>query len=332
MQPGESSNLIITGFMGTGKSSIGRRVARNLGLRFLDMDSEIERRSGKSILAMFAEQGESAFRAMEARLCQELSARRGWVIATGGGALVDPANREMMMASGSVICLTCSTEEIMRRLRIGREEGPTDRPLLNTDKPEAEIEKLLALRRSAYAAIPWQVDTTDLSISEVVQKVIELAQSISIPVHALGSTYEIHIGDELLDQIGNLLYSIGLYEGGRVALVSNTVVMPLYGARVERALRTANLEPFSCCIPDGEKHKTLETVATLYDQFLAAGLDRGGTVLALGGGVTGDIAGFAAASFLRGVRFVQVPTTLLAMVDASVGGKTGSTSPRARIW
>jgi 3-dehydroquinate synthase len=90
------------------------------------------------------------------------------------------------------------------------------------------------------------------------------------------------------------------------------------------------LQPFVCLIPDGEQHKTLDTAASLYEQFLAGGLDRSGGVLSLGGGVTGDIAGFAAASFMRGVRFVQVPTTLLSMVDASVGGKTGVDLPQGK--
>jgi 3-dehydroquinate synthase len=115
-----------------------------------------------------------------------------------------------------------------------------------------------------------------------------------------------------------------------VALVSSDVVAPLYAASVEAALRATELMPFTCIIPDGESHKTLGTVASLYDQFLAGGLDRSGVVLSLGGGVTGDIAGFAAASFMRGVRFAQVPTTVVSMVDASVGGKTGVDLPQGK--
>ena len=333
MQSGASNNLILTGFMGTGKSSVGRRAAKALGRPFVDMDAEIERRAGKTIPAIFAEDGEPAFRELEAALCQELSAQRGWVIATGGGALVDLVNRSAMMESGPVICLNCNPDEIVRRLGIGREgreAGPADRPLLDTANPGAEIARLLAARRDAYAAIPWQVDTTQLSIDEVVQNAIQVARTITLSVQPPGAGYEIHIGDGLLAHVGGMLRAAGVPEGGRVALVSNTVVMPLYGSRVERSLRAAGLHPFSCCIPDGEGHKTLNTVAALYDQFLGGRLDRGGTVLALGGGVTGDIAGFAAASFMRGVRFAQVPTTLLAMVDASVGGKTGVDLPQGK--
>jgi 3-dehydroquinate synthase len=130
--------------------------------------------------------------------------------------------------------------------------------------------------------------------------------------------------------VGGALRATGVPEGTSVAVVSNPTVAPLYGAQVETSLRSAGLQPFVCSIPDGEQHKTLATIATLYDQFLAGGLDRSGTVLSLGGGVTGDVAGLAAATFMRGVRFAQVPTTLLAMVDASVGAKTGVDLPQGK--
>jgi shikimate kinase/3-dehydroquinate synthase len=158
---------------------------------------------------------------------------------------------------------------------------------------------------------------------------IEIARAITLPVRYPGGEYAIHVGDGLLAHVGRALRAAGV-PAGRVAVVSNPVVAPLYSAQVEEALRTTGFRPFSCSVPDGEQHKTLGSVAALYAQFLDGGLDRGGTVLALGGGVTGDVAGFAAASFMRGVRFVQVPTTLLAMVDSSVGGKTGVDLPQGK--
>ncbi len=145
-----------------------------------------------------------------------------------------------------------------------------------------------------------------------------------------GGVYPIHLGDGLLAQAGSALRAAGAPAGSQVALVSNPVVAPLYGDQVQQALRAAGLHPFPCTVPDGEAHKTLATVADLYRQLLAGQLGRGDTVLALGGGVTGDLAGFAAATFMRGVRFAQLPTTLLAMVDASVGGKTGVDLPEGK--
>jgi 3-dehydroquinate synthase len=321
------SNLILTGFMGTGKTEVGREVARRLGRPFVDMDAEIKARAGKSIRRLFAEEGEVTFRQMEAALCQELSSPTGRVIATGGGALVDPANRAAVMRGGTVVCLTCDGGEILRRVSAGY---AGDRPLLVVVAPRTEIEQLLALRRPAYAAIPWQVDTTALSVAEVVEQVIGFAEVVTLTASFPGGEYPIHVGEGLLAHIGGALRAVGAPAGSSVAVVSNPVVAPLYAARVEASLRSAGFQPFPCSLPDGEPHKTLNTIAALYEQFLAGGLDRGGTVLSLGGGVTGDLAGFAAATYQRGVRLVQVPTTLLAMVDASVGGKVGVDLPQGK--
>ncbi len=320
------SSIILTGFMGTGKTTVGREVARRLDRPFVDMDAEIEARAGKPVPRIFAEDGEAAFRQMEAALCKELGARDGLVIATGGGALIDPANRAAM-GSGVIVCLTCTVDETLRRVR---KSGRPARPLLDVTDPRAEIERLLESRRVAYGAIPWQIDSTGLSVAEVAARVVDISNVITLPVRYPGGEYPIHIGTGLLAHVGGALRAAGVPPGSRVAIVSNPVVAPLYGAQVEDALRTAGFVPFACSMPDGEQHKTLATVAALYDQFLAHGLDRSGTVLSLGGGVTGDVAGFAAATFMRGVRFAQVPTTLLAMVDASVGAKTGVDLPQGK--
>lgn len=317
-------NIVVTGFMGTGKTSVGAEAARRLGRKFVDMDAEIEKRMGKPIPRIFAEDGERTFRWMEATLCQELSARQGLVIATGGGTLVASDSRARMMASGVVICLTCAVDEVLRRVNEG------NRPLLDVADPRAEVERLLAERRHAYAVIPWQIDTTALSVEEVVERVVELAETVTLSVRYPGGTYPIHVGAGLLAHIGGALRAAGAPEGSSVAVVSNPIVAPLYGEQTVQALRRAGFRPVACSIPDGEQHKTLATVAALYDQFLAGGLSRGDTVLSLGGGVTGDVAGFAAASFMRGVRFAQAPTTLLAMVDASVGGKSGVDLPQGK--
>ena len=186
------------------------------------------------------------------------------------------------------------------------------------------------MRRQAYAAIPWQVDTTGLSMDEVAESVMALAGTVTLLVRHPGGEYPIHIGHGLLPHIGEALRKVGVAEGSRVAIVTNPTVAPLYGSQIEASLRAAGLQPFICSVADGEQHKTLASVTALYEQFLANGLDRSSTVLSLGGGVIGDVAGFAAATFMRGLRFVQVPTTLLAMTDASVGGKTGVDLPQGK--
>ncbi|MBI4996399.1 MAG: iron-containing alcohol dehydrogenase, partial [Rhodocyclales bacterium] len=136
--------------------------------------------------------------------------------------------------------------------------------------------------------------------------------------------YDIHIGPNLLGAGRSI---VDLLPSGRVAIVSNTVVAPLYLARLTEPLRAAGVRVTEIIVPDGESHKNWETLNAIFDALLADRCDRTTTVLALGGGVVGDLAGFAAATYQRGVPFIQVPTTVLAQVDSSVGGKTGINHP-----
>ena len=344
------TNIILTGFMGTGKTTVGQIVAQRLNRPFVDMDAEIERRMGKAISRIFAEDGETAFRHIEAALCQYLGAGDNHVIATGGGALVNPANRAAMQPSGVLICLDATPEEIMRRVgrkgasrraltsrqrrapasRQGVSRHAPTRPLLDVADPTARITELLAARYDAYAAIPWHINTTGRDVDAVAAQILTLADTRTLSVQHPGGSYDIHIGHGLLTHLGSALRAAGTGDNTAIAIVTNTVVGPLYAAQVEAALQDAGYQSFTCTLPDGEQHKTLDTVRTLYEQFLDHRFDRSGTVLGLGGGVTGDIAGFAAATFMRGTRFAQVPTSLLAMTDASVGGKTGVDLPQGK--
>jgi len=316
------ANLIITGFMGTGKSEVGLEIARRLGREFVDMDTLIEQQAGMTIPEIFAQQGEGFFRQQERQLCQGLAQRRGLVIATGGGALIPEENRQALGTSGLLVCLNCDVGEILRRLAQAE-----DRPLLEVADRRERIETLLAQRREAYSRIPHQIDTTSLTVEEVAERVIELLRE-KIAVRTPTGSYEIHLGEGLLARVGELARQQGL--GDRVAVVTNPTVGDLYASTVVKSLQEAGFEPFVCQVPDGEAYKTLDTVSSLYDQFVAGGLDRYGAVLALGGGVIGDMAGFAAATYVRGVPLVQLPTTLLAMVDASVGGKVAVDHPRGK--
>ena len=133
-------------------------------------------------------------------------------------------------------------------------------------------------------------------------------------------SYPIYVGVALLARAGELLTEAGLR--GKVAVVSNPTVAQLYLDPIHQALSQAGLEVVPILVPDGEEHKNIHSLQTIYDRLIAARLERKSCVLALGGGVIGDLAGFAAATYLRGVPYVQVPTTLLAQVDSSVGGKT----------
>ena len=134
-------------------------------------------------------------------------------------------------------------------------------------------------------------------------------------------SYPIHVGENILDRLGEFLQQVGLR--GKTAVISNPMVAQLYLDPVHDALRQSGFEVTPILVPDGETHKNLSSLTTIYDGLIKARLERKSCVLALGGGVVGDLAGFAAATYLRGVPYVQVPTTLLAQVDSSVGGKTG---------
>lgn len=134
-------------------------------------------------------------------------------------------------------------------------------------------------------------------------------------------SYPVFIGEELFSKMDVLLSNYELSK--KIAIISNPTVWKFYGKQVVTSLRTAGFLPVKILIPDGEKYKNLNTVEKIYTQMLKAGIDRKGCVVAVGGGVIGDIAGFVAATYMRGIKLVQVPTTLLAQVDASIGGKTG---------
>lgn len=162
-------NIVITGFMGTGKTTVAKKVAQRLNRTFVDTDEKIVEQAGKSIPEIFAQDGEAVFRHHERRVCRFYAAQSDLVIATGGGALVDPDNRRVMMASGLVVCLTASKDAIRKRLA-----GHTGRPLFSGD-----WEALYDKRAEAYAAIPYQIDTTALKPDEVVQEIIRLWQSES---------------------------------------------------------------------------------------------------------------------------------------------------------
>lgn len=143
----------------------------------------------------------------------------------------------------------------------------------------------------------------------------------TLTIQLSSRSYDIRIGSGLLATAGLACKEIGL--SGRAAIITNTTVAPLYAPLLVSSLKNADFETYLIKIPDGEEYKTVDTLTTVYDQLLAAGIDRHDFIIALGGGVVGDLAGFAAATWLRGIPFVQMPTTLLAQVDSSVGGKTG---------
>jgi shikimate kinase len=164
-------NLVITGFMATGKSTVGRAVAKVLGMDFVDMDEVIEAQAGMAISEMFARHGEDTFREAESALARELGAREGVVIATGGGTMMRAENRAALEAKGLITCLTCAPEEVLRR--VGRD---TTRPMLKAPDRLERIKELLAIRMPVYKTLPVLIDTTGRDIAAVVAAVVKAYQ------------------------------------------------------------------------------------------------------------------------------------------------------------
>lgn len=324
-------NIVLTGFMGTGKTSVGHALAKMLNRKLVDMDTWIQARQGQTIAEIFAERGEADFRELESELARELAASENLVIATGGGALVSAENRAVF-ANAQVICLDAGVDEIVKRLN-----GAEDRPLLKTsleemltqaDAKRARIQTLLDARREAYAAIPFHVQTDRRTPDEIAREIMNHIETLEIRVQTPNGAYPIYLGESVLDRVGELLRDRKV--ASRCALVTNPTVGALYAERVLESLRAHKFAPTLIEIPDGEQYKNQDTVRDLYDQLIAAKLERRSPILALGGGVIGDTVGFAAATYLRGVPFVQIPTTLLSMVDSSIGGKVAVDHPAGK--
>ncbi len=290
--------------MGAGKSAVALALAARLGRRHVDLDARIVATSGRSIERIFADGGEPAFRALEARLAEEVLGEESAVVALGGGAVTQTPLRRRLLAEGTLVTLEARTDVLLAR--VGGGEG---RPLLQPD-PRRAMESLRARRAAVYAECHGRVDTSDLALGEVVERVASLASEVRVPVPLGEDSYVVEVGEGYRHRLEERVAGYG-----GVILVADP--------NTERYRDEPAFEACRVTLDEGEAHKTIDAVARIWDAALAYGVDRRAMVVAVGGGVVGDLTGFAAASLLRGVAFGQVPTTVLSMVDSSVGGKTG---------
>jgi len=350
-------NLVITGFSGTGKSAVAGEVARSLGWDAVDTDDEIAERAGKPIAEIFSEDGEARFREMEREEVARACRRSRTVIAIGGGAIVDRQNYDVLARSGLIVCLEARPETIYERLYSEAARGPQAevRPLLAGDDPLERIRQLKASRQPYYAGSDWTVHTDLIDVGQVADEVVrawrllqrahpglstatsndlrsspqvQAGDDVACVVETGTRSYPVFVGYGLLDDLGNKMHRVSL--SGTVIIISDDNVFTLYGERVEGILKGAGFAVHSFVVPPGEDVKSMEDVARIYDFLVRLRVQRDDVIIALGGGVVGDLAGFVAATFMRGIPWVQVPTSLIAMVDASIGGKVGVNHPEAK--
>jgi shikimate kinase/3-dehydroquinate synthase len=309
--------LVVAGYPAAGKTEAGRRAAELLGLPFVDLDHTIEKRAGRSVSDIFAGEGESTFRALEQQVVEEAAALSGTVIATGGGSVLQPGFARLVEDSVGVV-LTADLEALNERL-----SEASSRPLLARD-PAGGLRRLVAERTEAYAAAGRALDTTMFSVDDVAAELVrayrQAASPIRVDVAGPGGAYPVVVApiDQLADELARVVGA-----GTSTVVVTDRAVSSHTAARVRGALADRGVETELVDIASGEAAKSIETVADLWTRFRTAGLERSGTVVAVGGGATLDTAGFAAATYARGVDVINVPTSLLAMLDAALGGKVG---------
>ena len=347
-------NLIITGFSGTGKSLVAKEVARRLNWDFLDTDDEIVKQTRKPIAEIFRQDGESKFRELERETIRKACQQRQTVIAIGGGAIVDPQNCELLAKDGLIVCLEAKPETIYERLFQEAVYSPETevRPLLATDDPLERIRQLKASRQPSYAKADWAIHTDSLSVSEVAEEVIRawrllrrpdfigvprndkekaqsgIAKDIACLVETATQSYPVFVGYGLLDKLGEKMRQAAL--SGTATIISDKNVFSLYGSKVVGILKDAGFVVNSFVVPPGEETKNMDYAIKIYDFLVGHRAERDDVIIALGGGMVGDLAGFVAATFLRGMFWIQVPTSLIAVVDASIGGKVGINHPEGK--
>lgn len=311
--------IALVGFMGAGKSTVGRLLAARLGMPFVDADEAISRRAGASIADIFEHQGEPSFRALERKVAIDILRGADAVVALGGGALEDPATRRAL-GFATVVLLEVGHAEAMKR--VGADPG---RPMLTRADPEALLaRRTSAYRRVATVSVPTEGRTPEAVVEDIIRRTSprsgDRTEVRRIRVAVPGRSYDVAVGRGLAARLETCIPDM---PDAEMALLVTHPALRAAAAPARESLEKRGLRVTVSEVPEGETSKSLASAARLYDDLAAAGAHRGDLVVAFGGGVVCDLAGYAASTYHRGMAVAHVPTTLLAQVDAAIGGKTG---------
>ncbi|MFF3331883.1 3-dehydroquinate synthase [Streptomyces sp. NPDC002888] len=328
--------VVLVGPMGVGKSTVGELLAERLGVGYRDSDADIVAAQGRPIADIFVEEGEPAFRALEKEAVRQALAGHDGVLALGGGAILDADTRELLVGR-RVVYLSMDVEEAVKRTGLN-----AARPLLAVN-PRKQWRELMEARRHLYEEVATAVVPTDgRTPEEVTQAALDalelktafpggqppdprpediMAQQVTrirVGGSAGSEPYEVLVGRQLLGELGGLIGD----KAQRVAVIHPESLAET-GDALRADLAEQGYEAVAIQVPNAEEAKTAEVAAYCWKALGQSGFTRTDVVVGVGGGATTDLAGFVAATWLRGVRWIAVPTTVLAMVDAAVGGKTG---------
>lgn len=326
-------HLFFTGFMASGKSRTGRALADRLGRPFVDTDVVIVERAGKSINEIFEQDGEAKFREMERNIIAEIVQRETpHIISLGGGALTQPENLALIKKSGTIIRLWAKPEVLSER--IGRKNT---RPLLANLSDEERLEKIKVMlkeREKNYAHADFSVESSnEYSENHVIEKIVNMMhfwENHALDVNpSEGGRYPIFIGKDLINHSACMLEGLMLSDSYEFLVCTDTTIAKEQGQRLSNLRNQAGRCPVFK-FQAGERNKTLHNLNQLYSFMLHRGYTRKSCLLQMSGGVVGDMAGFGAATYQRGIPFIQFPTTLLSMVDSSVGGKVAVNHPEGK--
>ena len=313
----DNSNIVITGFMATGKTTIGRLLADHLGYEFVDTNDLVQTRYGQTMAEIFRDKGEAACHEVEDKIAKELTQSTELVIATSGRMMLNSNNSAISNIKGRVFCLVATPQEILARVA---HDKTVQRPLLDVSNPFEWVVELMQEREEEYQRFPQIVTSgkTPEEVAAVLAGIIRAAPDLHFTITAANAHYDYFVGTGLLSYVSALA---GIQ--GPVAIITDNNVGELFVANCGAVDTVVE-------IPSGAENKTLSTVRGIYDQLIEANFDRSGTIIALGGGVISELAGFVAATYMRGVDCVQCPTSLLAMVDTCIGGKASLDLPQGQ--